>query len=141
MRQRPCSLSTIRLPLPVVLAGVLGLTAWVVLSSATWPRHAWADDRGAAHLQPSMGVKAPIEEVLHCTLACSRKSEVERVDAQRFHQMQDMKFFLDRGIPHGWRLQSVTQSLIVEENPPGGTQRGGILLVPVVDELRSFHNH
>src|SRR2546429_4500145 len=79
--------------------------------------------------------------VLHCTLACSRKSEVERVDAQRFHQMQDMKFFLDRGIPHGWRLQSVTQSLIVEENPPGGTQRGGILLVPVVDKFGSFHSH
>src|SRR5882724_10162164 len=43
-----------------------------------------------------------------------RQPKVERVDAQGFHQMQDLNFLRNRGIAHRRRLQAIAQGLIVE---------------------------
>ena len=69
----------------------------------------------------------------------ARQAEVERVDAQGFHQMQDLNFFFDRGIAHRRRLQAVAQSLIVEQDAARRPQHGGVYLVPVVDEFGGIH--
>ena len=57
------------------------------------------------------------------------QAEVERVDAESFHQMEDFDFFSDRGIADGWGLQAVAESFVVEEC---GFDFGG--RVPVVDQ-------
>jgi len=49
-------------------AGLVGLVAGVVLTTSSRTPSARADDPSAAH-RPAVGVKAPIEEVLHCPLA------------------------------------------------------------------------
>jgi hypothetical protein len=55
--------------LPVVLACLAGLAAGAFLTSGFRTSPVLADDRPAAHGKPSNGVKAPIEEILHCPLA------------------------------------------------------------------------
>ena len=65
--------------------------------------------------------------------------QVERVDAQRFHQMQDLDFLRNRGIAHRGRLQTIAQGLVVEQDSARRPQLGGIHLVPVVDEFGSIH--
>ena len=67
------------------------------------------------------------------------QTQIERVDAQGFHQMQDLNFLRNRGIAHRRRLQPVAQGLVVEQHLPGRPQLGGIHLVPVVDEFGSIH--
>ena len=62
--------SIVRTPMPVVLAGLAGVTVGVLLTIATRPTLApWRTERVAAHQQPPAGVKAPIQEILHCPLA------------------------------------------------------------------------
>lgn len=73
MRGKPWSLSKSRPPLAVLLACLFGMAAGALLTSLTRPAPVRADDgktaAAAAHGQPLMGVKAPIQEVLHCPLA------------------------------------------------------------------------
>ena len=71
--------------------------------------------------------------------SCARQPHIERVDAQSFHQMQDLNFLGDRRIAHRGRLQSIAQGLIVEQDFSPGPQPGGIHLVPVVDKFGSIH--
>ena len=61
--------SIIRTPMTVGFACLAGVTIGVLLTSATRPTLARADDRLAAHQQPPAGTKAPIQEILHCPLA------------------------------------------------------------------------
>jgi hypothetical protein len=60
---------TLRAQLPIALACVSGLAAGTCLTSVTRPTPARADDAKPAHAQPSVGAKAPIQEILHCPLA------------------------------------------------------------------------
>lgn len=69
MRGRLWPLSKPRPPMAVVSACLVGLVAGMILTSATRPSPARADDGKAPHGQPMSGVKAPLEEVLHCPLA------------------------------------------------------------------------
>ena len=55
--------------LAVALAGLTGMAAGSFLTGASRTSPARADDRPAAHGKAAAGVKAPIEEVLHCPLA------------------------------------------------------------------------
>jgi Protein of unknown function (DUF1264) len=59
-------MSRIRTKAPILLASLAGLAAGVFLADALRPKPAQAQ---AAHAQPQAGVKAPIQEVLHCPLA------------------------------------------------------------------------
>jgi hypothetical protein len=54
---------------PILLACLAGLAGGVFLSDALKPSPARADDTKAAHAQPPVSPKAPIEEILHCPLA------------------------------------------------------------------------
>jgi Protein of unknown function (DUF1264) len=69
MRMSDRPLSPIRLPVPIVLAGLAGLIAGVLLTLGTRPAPARADDRAGAHPAAPGEAKAPIQEVLHCPLA------------------------------------------------------------------------
>ena len=69
MPARPRSLSTARPPMTVILACLAGVAAGALLISATKLTPARADDGKAAHGPPPAGVKAPIQEILHCPLA------------------------------------------------------------------------
>src|SRR5207244_7144358 len=73
------------------------------------------------------------------TRPSSRQPQIERIDAQSFHQVQDVNFFFDRRIAHRWRLQPIPQAFIVQENGVRRAQRRRLNLVPIVDELRSLH--
>jgi hypothetical protein len=69
MRKSTRFVSSVRTPITVVFACLAGVATGSVLSGTTRPTLAGADERPAAHPQPREGVKAPIEEVLHCPLA------------------------------------------------------------------------
>ena len=56
------------------------------------------------------------------------KAEVEGVDAERIHQVENFDLFADRGVADGRRLQTVAESFVVEQC--GLYFCGG---VPVVD--------
>jgi len=56
-------------PRAAVVACAIGLGAGVVLTNVTRPTPARADDGKAAHGQMPVGVKAPIQAILHCPLA------------------------------------------------------------------------
>ena len=45
--------------------------------------------------------------------AGSRKADVERIDAERFHQVEDFDFFFDAGIVDARILQTVAKSLVI----------------------------
>ena len=51
-----------------------------------------------------------------CARSGAGQSQIERVDAQGFHQMQDLNFLCNRGIAHRRRLQPIAQGLIVEQD-------------------------
>jgi hypothetical protein len=72
---------------------------------------------------------------------CTGQSEIERVDAQRFHEMKDFNFLGDRWIAHGRRLQSIAKTFIIEQHRPRRLQSWRIILVPVVDEFGSIHQY
>ena len=69
MRERLWTLSNGRPPLAVVFPCLVGVVIGMFLTSATRSTPARADDAKAAHGQPPSGVKAPIQEILHCPLA------------------------------------------------------------------------
>lgn len=68
MRGSIRSLSRSR-PTTAIVACMVGLAAGSLLTSATRPISARADDGRPAHDRTSEGVKAPIQEILHCPLA------------------------------------------------------------------------
>lgn len=69
MRGRLWSESKARPPIAVVFACLVGAIAGSFLTSASRTTPAKADESQLAHGRPPAGVKAPIEEILHCPLA------------------------------------------------------------------------
>jgi hypothetical protein len=67
--QRIWSVPESRPRMAVACGCLFGLIVGIILSTATRPTPALADDGKAAHAQPPAGVKAPIQEILHCPLA------------------------------------------------------------------------
>jgi len=53
----------------IVFTSLLGLAAGVFLVDTLRPKPVMGDDARVAHAESSAGVKAPIQEVLHCPLA------------------------------------------------------------------------
>jgi len=68
----------------------------------------------------------------------SGKPEVERVNAERLHKVQNFDLLLDRRIADGRRLQAVAQRFIGQEHRPRRMQRLRIQKIPVVDQFRMF---
>jgi len=66
MRRKLWSLSNSHPPMAVVIAGLVGVIGGIFLTGATRSTPARADDAKAAHGKSPSGVKAPIEEILHC---------------------------------------------------------------------------
>jgi hypothetical protein len=54
---------------PILIACLASMAAGILLSNATRPGPAHADDARPAHFAAAAGPKAPIQEVLHCPLA------------------------------------------------------------------------
>ena len=54
---------------PILVAMLIGLAAGMLLTTGPRPTQAEADDGKPAHGQVPVGVKAPIQEILHCPLA------------------------------------------------------------------------
>ena len=69
MRGKLAFVSRSRPPLAVVIASLVGLIVGIFLASGARPTPVRADDAKPGHGQPSAGVKAPIEEIIHCPLA------------------------------------------------------------------------
>jgi hypothetical protein len=69
MQNRPRFFFQARPPITVVLACLAGVMIGSFLSSAKVTSTANADDAKPVHGQPPAGVKAPIQEILHCPLA------------------------------------------------------------------------
>lgn len=69
MRQRFDFSTNVRARMPVILACVAGLAAGSLLTIASRPRTAHAQEAQPTHGQMPAGLKAPIEEILHCPLA------------------------------------------------------------------------
>ena len=67
-----------------------------------------------------------------------RQTDVQHIDADRFHQVEDLDLLVDGGIVDGGRLQSVAQRLVVKQNPARGLHGSRIDLVPVVNQFRNF---
>src|SRR5207245_10258538 len=65
--------------------------------------------------------------------------QIERIDTQSFHQVQDVNFLFDRRVVHRRRLQPIPQTLIVQKNGVRCAQRRPLNLVPIVNKLRSLH--
>jgi hypothetical protein len=78
---------------------------------------------------------AHAQHVLERALARPWKTDVGLVDAQVFHQVQDLELVLDRGILHRRVLQAVAQGLVEEGVSLGDEAALAVDLVPVVDEL------
>ena len=53
----------------------------------------------------------------------ARKAGVEVLDAEVFHQVNDLDLLLDRRVDHGRTLQTVAQRLVVEHAVWAGGQR------------------
>ncbi len=63
------------------------------------------------------------------------QADIHRVDAERFHQVQDFDFLLDAGILDGGILQAIAQSFVVQRDAPAGRNFGAHRGVPIVDEF------
>ncbi len=48
--------------------------------------------------------------------ASAGEADIQRVDAEGFHQVQDFDFFFDAGIVDGRILQAVAKSFVIQEN-------------------------
>ena len=77
--------------------------------------------------------------VLDRARTCSGKPEVERVDAERLHQVQDFDLLLNGRIADGRRLQAVAQRFIRQAHRSRRMQRLRIQRIPVVDEFGNVH--
>src|SRR5579859_4016711 len=65
----------------------------------------------------------------------ARQTDVERVDAELLHQVQDAQLLLDGRIFDRGRLQAVAQRFVVEQDLARRTEAGVVQRVPVVDEF------
>ncbi len=73
--------------------------------------------RGAvgANLHPALNNFAGQRlNVLDRALSGAGKTKIERVDAKRFHQMQDFDFLFNRRIANRGRLQAITQGFVIQ---------------------------
>ncbi len=67
------------------------------------------------------------------------KTDIDGVDSQGFHQMQDFDFFFDAGIEDRRILQTVAQGFVIHQDARAGRncrRRGG---VPVVNPFVLLH--
>ncbi len=71
----------------------------------------------------------------------ARQADVEHVDPQGLHQMENLDLLFDRGILHRRRLKSVAQRFVVQQHFTGRHHRPGIDDIPVVDQLRYIGGH
>ena len=71
--------------------------------------------------------------VLDGARAGTGQSDVERIDAQRFHQVQDFDFFFDAGIVYARILQAVAKRFIVQQDARAGSDERCCSQVPVVN--------
>src|SRR5580704_3983343 len=65
--------------------------------------------------------------------AGSGQPNIEGIDAERFHQVQDFDFFFDAGIVDRGILQAIAQSFVVEKYTGAGRDGWSGGFVPVVD--------
>src|SRR6185437_2548477 len=63
------------------------------------------------------------------------ETNVYGVDAEVFHQMQDVNFFFDAGVAHGGILEAVAQGLVVEHDFAAEQNLAALSGVPVVDQF------
>src|SRR5271166_5190394 len=77
--------------------------------------------------------------MLHSARPSTGQTKIERVDAQRLHQMKNLDFLGNRRIAHRWRLQPIAQTLIIQQHRTCRLQSRRMILVPVVDEIGSVH--
>ena len=66
------------------------------------------------------------------------ETDIHRVDAERFHQVQDFDFLGDAGIVDRRILQAVAKGFVIEHHAAAGGNFGAGECVPVVDEF-AFH--
>ena len=66
------------------------------------------------------------------------QADIDGVNAERFHQVEDFDFFADAGIVDGGILEAVAKGFVVEHHAAAGGDFGVGEGVPVVDEF-VFH--
>ena len=62
-----------------------------------------------------------------------RKTDIDGVNSQGFHQMQDFDFFFDIGIEDGRILQTVAQRFVIQQDARTGRNRRRRGHVPIVN--------
>src|SRR5258708_7918072 len=67
------------------------------------------------------------------------KPDVHGLDAEGFHQMEDLDFLFDGWIVYGGILQAVAQSLVVKRHASAGRKLRSAHGVPIVDEFAVLH--
>src|SRR5579864_5898679 len=67
------------------------------------------------------------------------EAQIERINSQRLHQMENPNLFLTRGVADRRRLQPVAQSFVVQLDWSGGHKTQRQCRVPVVDEFERIH--
>jgi len=77
--------------------------------------------------------------VRHRARARARQSQVEGIDAQGLHQVENLDLLFDGRIADGRRLQAVAQGFVVEQDRSARRQLRRRYLVPVVDQVRTVH--
>ena len=50
--------------------------------------------------------------MLYGSRTSARQTDIERIDTERFHQMQDLYLLFNRGIANRGRLQAIPQGFI-----------------------------
>jgi hypothetical protein len=78
----------------------------------------------------------PAQDVVEGALAGSGEADVGLVDAEIFHQVEDLELVLDRRVLDRRVLQAVAQCLVEERVSLGDETALAVHLVPVEDELR-----
>src|SRR5438552_7751982 len=77
--------------------------------------------------------------MLDSSWTSARKTQVERVDPQRLHQMQYFEFLLNGWITNRGRLQAIAQGFVIQLNRAAGNKLPRQGLVPVVDKFGRLH--
>ena len=71
----------------------------------------------------------------------SGQAQVQHVDADPFHQVEDIDLLLNGRITHRGRLEAVAQRLVIQQHSARRHHGPGIDRVPVVNEIRNFGRH
>ncbi len=79
--------------------------------------------------------------VCHGAWSGSGQPDIERVNSQPFHQVEDFDFLFYGRIADGRRLQAVAQRLVIQQDLARRYHRPGIDRVPIVDEISNFGCH